>query len=177
MAGHRHDVGEAGFSLTELLVVVFIIGLMSTLVLVSIPPAATPLERAADRLENSLSQAAREAIVSGEPIAWSHSATGGSRFEAYRQGEWTGLGNVRTAGPTSNIEIRVEHLGLTLAEDETDEEGGARRGGRVDSFVRSVIFYPVGEATPARIHLSEGLEEIVLRVDATGDVMRNGDAL
>ena len=71
----------------------------------------------------------------------------------------------------------MEHLGLRLTEAETDEEGGAHLGGAVDSFVRSVIFYPVGEATPARIHLSEGLEEIVLRVDATGDVVRNGDAL
>ena len=177
MKGTRHQAGEAGFSLTELLVVVFIIGLMSTLVLVSLPPAATPLEREANRLEHSLSQAAREAIVSGEPIAWSHSANGGSRFEAYRLGEWTGLGRARTSGERADIRIRVEHLGLALAEDETDGEGRARRGGAVDSFVRSVIFYPVGEATPARIHLSQGLEEVVLRVDATGEVLRNGDAL
>ena len=87
----RH--AEAGFTMVEVLIVVFIIALMSAVVVMNLPAAKPEAVSRADALVRDLNRASHEAIVSGEPVALA--VRGGAyRFERYRAGFWSPTGAV-----------------------------------------------------------------------------------
>ena len=56
---------EQGMTLVEVMMVVFLIGLTSSIVVFTLPERAKPIERAADRFEQDVKMAADRAILTG----------------------------------------------------------------------------------------------------------------
>jgi len=61
---------EAGFTLIEMMMVLLIIGLMSTAVLLNIPEEKTSAESFRDTLIRDLNLASQNSLISGEPTAF-----------------------------------------------------------------------------------------------------------
>lgn len=81
---------ERGFSLIELLVVIVIIGLLSTVVVVTMADPRGRITADADKFAGRVRAARDSAIVSGRPMALWVSQTGYG-FERREQGEWRAL--------------------------------------------------------------------------------------
>jgi type II secretion system protein H len=82
--------GESGFTLIEVMVVVVIIAVLSSmLVIVAMPGDAALADREARRLAALLELASAEARASGESIAWSPEGDGYSFWQRSDDGEWT----------------------------------------------------------------------------------------
>lgn len=169
---------EAGFTLVELLVVVFIIALMAGLVVVNLPQPAPPAETHARALSRAFHQAARESIVSGQPIAWSLREKGGSRFERFAGGEWEVMAGSRDprgqsgSGGTVHVEVVYPAGGRVPAANTGGQTPG--RTDKAELFHRQIIFSPVGEATAAEIIVRSGQDEYRLWLDEAGEVTWRG---
>ncbi|MCI4645403.1 MAG: GspH/FimT family pseudopilin [Hyphomonadaceae bacterium] len=169
----RAREGEAGFTLVELLVVVFIIALMSTIVVLSLPEGNTPLRGMTQALALKLNQAGRESILTGEPVALAMAGEESFRFERYRDGEWSTEDlrhlALQTRDTASGVSVSIAHQSASLrpVAASTGREGDDTPG---DQFHRQVVFSPLGEATPAEIRLQDGAEEAVIRITESGEV-------
>jgi general secretion pathway protein H len=152
---------EAGFTLVELLVVIFIIGLMVGVIVLQNGRQAPPAEKHADELAKALTLLSRESILSGEATAWT--VTGQSyAFERYRNGTWQALEFRRTRLPDGT----PERLTLTRP-DSRATQGQASRAPEPE---RLLVFLPVGEATPVELEIA-GLKAVRrLSVAASGEV-------
>ncbi|MEM7767123.1 MAG: GspH/FimT family pseudopilin [Pseudomonadota bacterium] len=165
---------DAGFTLVEVMIVVFIIALMSAVVMVNLPSTKPGAVRHADALQRDLTRAAREAIVSGEPVALA--TRGGSyRFERYRAGYWSPAGEVvrarGTAGPS--IVLDVLRDGETRRRAAPTAESAREAAAQ---FQRQIVFDPVGGATPARIIITGDRYRQAITVSANGTItQRNAD--
>ncbi len=165
---------DGGWTLVELLVVVFVIGLMSGLVVMSLPPGTPLAEREADRLARILDRTAKEAIVAGEPLAWRLDG-GAYRLERYRDGDWQPADLARPPAPVpASLRVRVALDGAVAADAGGDGGGRGLAAARDAEAVlaRRIIFLPYGEATPADILLQGTGSEATVRVTADGDVQR-----
>ncbi len=81
--------GEGGFTLIEVMVVVVIIAVLSSmLVIVALPGDAELADQEARRLATLLELASAEARASGESIAWSPEEDGYSFWQRSDDGEW-----------------------------------------------------------------------------------------
>lgn len=153
---------EAGFTLVELLVVVFIIGLMASVVTLQMGRQSPPAEKHASELARALTLLSRESILSGEATAWT--VTGGDyAFERYRDGSWSPVEFRRISLPESTPE------GLVLIPS-GDDRRGALQASREPEPGRLVVFLPVGEATPVEIEISGQRSLRRLTVAANGAV-------
>jgi len=81
----RHD--EAGFTLIEVMLVVFIIGLSAGVVVLSLPERADPARQALDDFVKAVHLARDQAVLSGAPIGLSLSEEGYS-LQSWQQGKW-----------------------------------------------------------------------------------------
>jgi general secretion pathway protein H len=79
--------GERGLTLVELLVVMIILGLASSLVLINAPPSRAVVERDALRFASSVKIALDEMVMTGATYRLVVDATGYG-FERYAGGEW-----------------------------------------------------------------------------------------
>lgn len=89
-AGARSRACERGFSLIELLVVIVIIGLLSTVVVVTMADPRGRITGDADKFAGRVRAARDSAIVSGRPMALWVSQTGYG-FERREDGQWRAL--------------------------------------------------------------------------------------
>jgi general secretion pathway protein H len=121
--------GERGLTLVELLVVMVILGLASSLVLLNAPPSRAVVERDALRLASSVKIALDEMVMTGAAYRLVVDATGYG-FERYVGGEWVTEGIDRAfqraefdSGVVATIEFNDAALANALAlGDETPEE-------------------------------------------------------
>lgn len=121
--------GERGLTLVELLVVMVILGLASSLVLLNAPPSRAVVERDALRFASSVKIALDEMVMTGATYRLVVDATGYG-FERYQRGEWKADG-VDGAfqrvefdnGVTASVEIEDAALAnaRALGEDPPEE--------------------------------------------------------
>ncbi len=153
---------EAGFTLVEMLVVIFIIGLMVSVVALQLGRQAPPAEKHAGELARALTLLSRESILSGEATAWTVSGRDYG-FERYRDGTWSAIEFRRTRLPEGTPD------GLVLVPASDDRPRPARSSGEAEPG-RLVVFLPVGEATPVELDISGQSALRRLRVEANGAV-------
>lgn len=130
---------EQGFTLIEVLVVVFIVALASTVIIVSLPSSEKQTTVQAEKLLRELNFASRESIASGFPTAL-FLTEDGYAFKHFREQEWSP--DIRST-KLSNNRFTPTRLALYL-------EDGPITVEQLDS--KPVItFYPIGDATPASL--------------------------
>lgn len=159
----------AGFSLMEILVVVFIIALASTAVVMSLPEPTPNADKKARSLATDLTRASREAIMSGVPIAL-FVETDGYTFQSYRTGSWSPIG--RTTRLNTADTSQRERMSLSVKTAEQNERRGIRTEQR-DSDAPpepDVIFYPVGEATAVEITLEQDGKQSIILISEDAEV-------
>ena len=84
---------ERGYTLVELLVVIVVLGIMLSLVSLSIvPDPSARLRRDAERLEALFALAAEEAQLSSQPLAWRADENGYAFFRQSRD-QWIAIGS------------------------------------------------------------------------------------
>ena len=113
--------------------VVFIIGLATGLVVLTIPPRPTPEQATAQAFAAAISQAQDEAIMTGQPIGLMMVDNGYSLAQ-YRSGRWQ-------AGPKTRFKrgLRIDQLRVS---DDAPPEGWP-----------DLVFDPTGVSQPADFRL------------------------
>lgn len=165
-------VEQAGFSLIEMLVVVFIIALASTVVVLNMPSASSVSTQQAEDLARDLQRASRESIASGEPLGLT--TDGGTyMFLRYRDDVWSVHSEataLNDAGATAfqRTTMEINPLGDVVKDedrarrnqDETDQPG----------LKPGLIFYPVGETTGAEILIQGPRGVVRITVEENADI-------
>ena len=145
----RASADEHGFSLIELLAVIVLIGLLSSVVVLTMADPRGRITGDADRFAGRVRAARDAAVVSGRPMALWVSPTGYG-FERREQGEWRALSD----GP--------------LAAKDWSSATSARFAGV--SQLR-LVFDSVGRADqPLDFRLARDAQSIRIRVDLNGQV-------
>ena len=166
---HTQDKDQ-GFSLVELLIVIFIVGLMSSVVVLSLPDDDTSVSKAADDVTVMLGRLQREAILQGRPIRWQYSSTQ-NLVERYSKQEWSVLGDKSHIYSRFKLNKGVEFKASLVEFAEGKFRPGKRRP-TDEAVVPAIVFLPTGEATAATITLSDFERNIVLSLSADGRVKR-----
>jgi general secretion pathway protein H len=138
-----------GFTLVEIMVVVFLIGLASAAVILSLPGDASKLRDQADRLAARIASARDSAVLTSRPIAvWLRPS--GYGFEERRDGVW------QAASGKSLAQVQWTS-GATLAL-------GTAREARVSFDVTGL------PSSPLDIKLQQGDANIRVTISAAGEV-------
>ena len=141
--------GLRGFTLLELLAVLVITALASTLVVMTLPDTRRDLHDQADTLASALLHARDEAILSLRMVEVTIDA-GGYTFRRQAQQRWVPLDEKPFVAMRWPAGVQTE---LPV--------GGTQL---------SVRFDPTGAATPQRIALADGRQQVQVLVDAAGVV-------
>ena len=84
----RRITKEAGFTLVEILSVLVVIGLMSSVVILSMPQPKSELDKQAQRLSVELNALAQDGLISGSVTAAGFSKDGYALY-TFENSEWT----------------------------------------------------------------------------------------
>ncbi|MDA8329300.1 MAG: GspH/FimT family pseudopilin [Betaproteobacteria bacterium] len=115
----RSQIRATGFSLIEIIVVLLLMGVISALIVVNIAPDDKKQVRMeSEKLAGLFEQAAMEARVSGETIAWTSDGNGYFFQEKSPDSDWTAMNNdiYRPHQLPKNITIQtaaIDQAGLT----------------------------------------------------------------
>ena len=143
---------ERGMTLVEVMVVVFIIGLTSSLVILTMPERADPAERATDDFARDVRQVADRAILTGRVQGIDLTD------EGYGMAQWNGqwmTAPTRISNRAGPIQMRV------IGEVEDNPLGQPE-----------LVFDPTGVNDPVQLEMKVGAKRFLLTVDANGDVVR-----
>lgn len=151
LAHTRH--GERGMTLIEVLTVVFIIALTSSLVVLTLPERTSEAERFAERFAQDVSRAHDRAILSGRVVGIGFTRDR-YQLEEWRSGEWQTV-----SGNSQSLPDRIDLVFLNASEADDEEETAP-----------SILFDPTGVNTPIEILLRSRGERLSLVVKADGEV-------
>lgn len=161
---NRRRAREAGFSLVELMVVIFLMGLISGVVALTLPPQMSAAEREAQRLAARLHLAMEDAVMTGDALGFGANARGYGFFRL-RRGQWRQIEDDRMFGAQDwepGVSAIIETRGFTLEPDGAED-------------LRPVIrFDPLGGATPFAIVLRQERSTLRIVGDAGGAVRIEG---
>lgn len=161
------------------MIAVFIMGLLSSVVVLAMTDGQEALEREAERLAARLQMAAQESLMSGE--AWGLDLTpDGYGFMRRRVGVWTRIGardrffhrqdwddDTVASWRREGAATRSERL----AEIEAAEEDARDEDAPNPFLLRPVAqLDPTGEMTPLEITLERGDTRFLIRTSAEGEV-------
>lgn len=156
---------DAGFTLTEVLVVMFLIALASAAVVVSLPPPPPPALEDARRFAARVALAADEAVIAGRHMGLRANA-GGYVFLTSRRGVWSPAADARRLGParwSPDVEVR-----LTLVEEQASAIAAAGDGDAPPP--PAVVFDPIGSVTPFRLVVTGPETRWRVSVDPAGAI-------
>ena len=150
---------DAGFTLIEILSVLVIIGLMSSVVVLAIPTPKSALETQAPKLAKQLNALAQEGIISGQVTAAGFSGEGYTLY-GYEREEWIVL----------HEQDWDEPYRLTLKRNDTQLAVP-------EELVPLITFSPNGLSTIFELSLSDGERGFTLEDSGNGRVLIVKDAL
>lgn len=140
---------ERGFTLVELLVAIAILGLLTSVIVLSLPESGGRLADEADALALRLRRAQEEAILTNRTVEVAVSPRGYA-FRVQRAGAWAPLQD----GPFEPVAF-----GEGVSAAVSGAEGRS-----------AVRFDPTGVAEPAQVRLSKGTRAVAVSVDGQGQV-------
>lgn len=151
---------EGGFSLVEMMVVLFLMGLLAGVVVLSLPGDASALREEAERFAARTVAARDEAISGARPVAVVVGRAG-YYFEQRRDGAWLPLDPAR--------------FGLVAWKDGTvaSVSGAVGEGAKPGALPerQRLVFDPVGLAgSEARVRLARGADALAVSVARDGTV-------
>ena len=167
----RDKLGEDfsnGFTLIELMVVLFIVGLVAGAVVLSLPGDSAALSEDADRFAARVAAARDEAVVSARPIAvWI--APSGYGFDARQDRQWVPL-NARTLANRDWKPGTVARIEGQAAEAATPTGGDPATA--APSRARFWFDSTGLPNAPVTVLLSRGVNSDRIIISATGEVGR-----
>ncbi len=162
--------GERGLTLVELLVVLVILGLASSVVLLNAPPSRAAVERDALRFASTVKTALDEMLMTGATYRLAIDATGFG-YESYVEGKWSVEGVDRAFqrvefdnGITATIEFKDAALANARALGEnppSESEEDAPKIIRLD---------PIGPPATFLVRLQSAEGVYLVGLDADGAV-------
>lgn len=148
---------EAGFTLVEILAVLIIIGIMSSVVILSIPTPKTALDKQAQVVVGTLNKMAQESIINGRVSAAGFDRSGYVLYE-YADDAWQELASDEW---DESYRLKYKRIGAALDLPKKAEP--------------SILFQPTGLSTPFELAMSnndiaytligEGDGRVILRKD------------
>ena len=121
--GADRSAGEAGFTLLEMMMVLLIIGLMSTGVLLAIPDKKPEAQNYVENLVRRLNQAAQNSMISGQPAGLGLTRDGYTLYSydneiwaAVHSQDWPENINLRYEKDNRRLELPKEALPVILFE-------------------------------------------------------------
>ena len=147
---------DAGLSLVEILVVIFVMGLVSAVAVMTLPARETPYERAVRDVETTLRDAQDRAVLTGEVIGVQ---PGPARLDLV---SWTGQ---------EWLPVRAGALSLpdgVALEVVPAEDNGRRR----EDIPQRIIFNPLGAAEPVHVAVTWRTYAERLTLMPDGEVVR-----
>lgn len=142
---------NAGFSLTEVLMAVFIISLASTFVIIAGPKPDSPLETQAKAIVQVLDDASEHAMISGLPVGFEIDG------ESYSTLLWNGS-EWKTSTQTTKMKPGVR----------SDRQKSLLSAQGEAPAVPTVIFDPTGLAEGKAVLLSDGRTKIAIVIEQDG---------
>jgi len=148
----RRITKDAGFTLVEILCVLFLIGVSVSVVVLSVPPAKSALDEQAAQLTSQLNALAQDGLISGSVNAAGFSETGYTLY-SFENSEWT----ERISGEWH------DSYGLTFT----------RASVKLDLPKTTdpiIMFQPTGLSTPFELTLSDGDTKYALMTKGDGRI-------
>jgi type II secretion system protein H len=147
---------DAGFSLVEVMVALFLAALGAAAVIASIPPPVPEEEQAAQRLAAALTRAQRAAVIEGAAIGLDVAAAGYG-FVVWDNGDWRGLDRASGLG---GGDWPSGALGMVEGEAASEAPEG----------FPDLVFDETGGATPFLIRIVGARHSAAVRGDAAGAI-------
>ncbi|WP_034388828.1 prepilin-type N-terminal cleavage/methylation domain-containing protein [Hellea balneolensis] len=143
---------DSGFTLVEILCVLVVIGLMSSVVVLSIPQPKSELEKQAALLSGQLNALAQDGMISGSVTAAGFSEDGYALY-AFENSEWT----EKAAGEwQDSYRLTLSRASAKLDMPKTTEP--------------IILFQPTGLSTPFELTLSDRETKYALLTAGDGRV-------
>ena len=138
-----------GFTLIEMMVVIVIIGLMTSFVVINLPGGASTVQEDADRVAARFTYAAREAVLSGETIGVQLTRIG-YKFMNRRRGSWRDMelipGDIDIVWP-EDLEVSLRLRG--------ERQVLPRTKAAADGQAPFLYFTPTGESVRFELALNK----------------------
>ena len=148
----RRAAKETGFTLVEILCVLVVIGLMSSVVILSMPQPKSGLDKQAARLTGELNALVQDGLISGRVTAAGFSKDGYSLY-AFEDSEW----NERVSREWGED----YRLGLSRASKRLDMP---------KTTEPIIVFQPTGLSTPFEFTLSDSETKYALKTAGDGRI-------
>lgn len=144
----------SGMTLVEVLMVVFIIGLVTMVVVLTLPPREDPYERAFRKVQDTIAAVHDRAMMTGEVLGLSPQE---DRIDIV---SWTGTEWQPAARQSLALPANAR---LEIVRERADRNDGAPS---------VIIFNPLGVTQPVRIDLHAGMRVFALQLTEEGRLER-----
>ena len=163
---------SAGFTLTELLVVMLILALTASVVVLNIAPPSNKAKDAADIFAAKLNAAAEQAIMTGSLIGLEYDENGYA-FYLYDRGAWKESDDFRLGAAAFPGDVSVAFTQTEPAKKNEQTDDKPRDN---DAPAPTVFFTPTGETTALIAEFKTRRGDMSVTLDRAGNIKaaRNG---